>query len=786
MGPPLVGWFLLLALCVALGAGVVHVRSPVGSSASVAAASAVHLEPMDELEVRVPVVPSSGYDWVPEFDSSVLRLAHTSACEFPEASSDPLPNAPVTIDDTSALVRAASPGSRIGRVCTRSLWFVGQNSSAAAAASAHPTSRPPSPSDGRVILTLRRRWETPLPKNTLATHSLRVTVGGPYAGARAFSRVVVEEAPAAAAAPARAHFAPAAIPQTYDPTTSAGFPDVRNQGSCGACWAFATVGMFEVAMAARFGRSLDLSEQYLISCNFAGYDCTSGGMFAHEYHITAVPSGEPQAGAVLESQMPYAVTVTACNPPHTHVAKINSNAVFLSSDSTTIATAIVEHGSVGITCDGDQLLAYNPSVQRIVTLSATLSTINHAIILVGYNFAASPPYWIARNQWGSSWGMNGYAQVSMSSTMPLLHAVAYTNPTGICEGGTLRSALGQISSPGTTSTSAMVTVSSGTNCTISINPSDGSPMVQLTFTAFCAPGSSALLVTPGSGSSSRLTGCSLPAVLIVNAPVGLQWITASDASFTLTYVGLRGQYSCSTPSTMPTGYALSGSSCTGTAASCQSAVTCASGYAGAAVVSCSSDGSQFSLSGCSATCLSFTTCPSNQGQVASPSSVLCFSDQCTSDQCCSAPTCTDVVVTGHPQAPVNGRYTRSGTYNGRPSYYNPTPRLYLTWFDQGQFWRNWQIGSSPSSSSAVALSMQDTSDPSLVNTGWTVYTSATGFVSSGTMAVACNGIAASPTTTTTTTSSSSTSTSSSTAATTTSSTSTTSSTTSTTSSPRSH
>nr|KAF6479588.1 cathepsin O [Molossus molossus] len=38
---------------------------------------------------------------------------------------------------------------------------------------------------------------------------------------------------------------------------------------------------------------------------------------------------------------------------------------------------------------------------------------NHAVIITGFDKTGSTPYWIVRNSWGSSWGVDGYAHVKM-------------------------------------------------------------------------------------------------------------------------------------------------------------------------------------------------------------------------------------------------------------------------------------------------------------------------------------------------------------------------------------
>jgi hypothetical protein len=39
------------------------------------------------------------------------------------------------------------------------------------------------------------------------------------------------------------------------------------------------------------------------------------------------------------------------------------------------------------------------------------AAINHAVLLIGY----TPNYWIIKNQWGTSWGINGFANITRNT-----------------------------------------------------------------------------------------------------------------------------------------------------------------------------------------------------------------------------------------------------------------------------------------------------------------------------------------------------------------------------------
>jgi len=52
--------------------------------------------------------------------------------------------------------------------------------------------------------------------------------------------------------------------------------EVRDQKSCGSCWAFEAVSNLEINYALKYGTLYELSEQHLVSCDQSNAGCSGG------------------------------------------------------------------------------------------------------------------------------------------------------------------------------------------------------------------------------------------------------------------------------------------------------------------------------------------------------------------------------------------------------------------------------------------------------------------------------------------------------------------------------
>jgi len=178
---------------------------------------------------------------------------------------------------------------------------------------------------------------------------------------------------------------------------------VKNQGQCGSCWAFATAGATESVHAIANGVLNSLSEQELVDCSLLDGGCAGGWLdTAYEYILK-------HGGLALGSEYVYTAVDGTCKADdYTHYNPIDSFQLIKQGNETALEIATV-YRPVSVAVQASQVAFQFYSGGILDGRCGT--TVDHAVIVVGYGVESSSKYWIIKNSWGTDWGESGYARI---------------------------------------------------------------------------------------------------------------------------------------------------------------------------------------------------------------------------------------------------------------------------------------------------------------------------------------------------------------------------------------
>ncbi|XP_006884552.1 PREDICTED: cathepsin O [Elephantulus edwardii] len=165
---------------------------------------------------------------------------------------------------------------------------------------------------------------------------------------------------------------------------------VRNQQMCGGCWAFSVVGAVESANAIKGKPLEDLSVQEVIDCSYTNYGCNGGSTLSALHWLNKVTS--KFRNTCFESSKPE----------------------FNSDQEDEMAKTLLSFGPLVVTVDA---MSWQDYLGGIIQHHCSSGEANHAVLITGFDKTGSVPYWIVRNSWGNSWGIDGYAYVKMGANI---------------------------------------------------------------------------------------------------------------------------------------------------------------------------------------------------------------------------------------------------------------------------------------------------------------------------------------------------------------------------------
>jgi len=232
----------------------------------------------------------------------------------------------------------------------------------------------------------------------------------------------------------------AAVPTSFD--SAENWPqctviaNVRDQSSCGSCWAFGSTASFESRACIETGKDIKYSPEDTAFCSNAGYGCQGGNSAWGYFENTGVVTGGdyfdigsgstcyPYSLAPCAHHVPATEKYPACPSseyPSPRCARSCSESGYSkswSSDKLRASSSYSVRGESQImqelSTNGPMYVAFSvysdfPTYKSGVYRHTSGSYLGgHAVTLVGYGELNGDKYWKIKNSWNEEWGDNGH------------------------------------------------------------------------------------------------------------------------------------------------------------------------------------------------------------------------------------------------------------------------------------------------------------------------------------------------------------------------------------------
>jgi C1A family cysteine protease len=187
---------------------------------------------------------------------------------------------------------------------------------------------------------------------------------------------------------------------------------IKDQGSCGSCWAFSAIGAVEGSYYKNTGKVVDLSEQLLVSCNTAkwiifGNRGCSGGLMDNAFDWMK------DNDAALQTDYPYTALDDACDKNYKKFSlRVTSyQAVPVSHEA--LVDAIFEQ-PIAVAVQADQPAFRN--YKDGISTGCNKTQHDHGVVAVGFGFEIIDGkrinFYLIRNSWGTRYGEDGFIRLA--------------------------------------------------------------------------------------------------------------------------------------------------------------------------------------------------------------------------------------------------------------------------------------------------------------------------------------------------------------------------------------
>ncbi|XP_023743808.1 cysteine protease XCP2 [Lactuca sativa] len=200
------------------------------------------------------------------------------------------------------------------------------------------------------------------------------------------------------------------LPKSVDWRKKGAVSPVKNQGSCGSCWAFSTVAAVEGINQIVTGNLTVLSEQELIDCDTSFNNGCNGGLMDYAFSFI-VKNG----GLHKEEEYPYIMSEGTCDEKKDVSEKVTISGyhdVPHNNEDSFLKALANQPISVAIDASGRDFQFYSGGVFD----GHCGSDLDHGVAAVGYGSNKGQDYIIVRNSWGPKWGEKGYIRMKRKTS----------------------------------------------------------------------------------------------------------------------------------------------------------------------------------------------------------------------------------------------------------------------------------------------------------------------------------------------------------------------------------
>ncbi|XP_048738617.1 dipeptidyl peptidase 1-like [Ostrea edulis] len=221
------------------------------------------------------------------------------------------------------------------------------------------------------------------------------------------------------------------LPETWDWRDSGFVSPVRNQGGCGSCYAFSSLGMNEARWRLRTNNTQQpvFSTQDIVECSEYSQGCEGGfpyligGKYAEDF------------GLVDEKCNPYKGKDGKCSTQQSCPRQYSYRYQYVGGfygacNEELMMINLVKNGPMAVSFEVyNDFMSYKGGIYVHTGLEEKFNPFeitNHAVLLVGYGVdpVSKVKFWTIKNSWGTEWGEKGYFRIRRGTDECSIESIA--------------------------------------------------------------------------------------------------------------------------------------------------------------------------------------------------------------------------------------------------------------------------------------------------------------------------------------------------------------------------